>query len=215
MRTQAPENCQSAEEEKKKELSSQNSSHCMAAGLFGRVVADEGHMLKTISTRVHQVIDICGFLTILYKEEWDDIAAASPGSGNEEYQQYAAQETTEPAPLFLLSPNRFVKLIRKGHLEARAGHYVLKAIMPLICLRRDMGERMDIDGQRVCVIGGEIPPIKVGTVKLRYPPAVQEDHDLMYNGLTQRLKGVGGALEKLTAEDIQGAGGTMDTTAVR
>ncbi|PWY73442.1 hypothetical protein BO83DRAFT_388803 [Aspergillus eucalypticola CBS 122712] len=63
----------------------------------------------------------------------------------------------EPTPLFLLSPNRFVKLIRKGHLEARAGHYVLKAIMPLICLRRDMGERMDIDDQRVCEIGGEIP----------------------------------------------------------
>ena len=65
------------------------------------------------------------------------------------------------------------------------------------------------------MIGGEIPPIKVGTVELRYPPAVQEDHDLMYSGLTQRLKGVGGALEKLTAEDIQGAGGTMNTTAVR
>ncbi|RAH63631.1 hypothetical protein BO85DRAFT_434121 [Aspergillus piperis CBS 112811] len=121
MRTQAPENCQSAEEEKKKkDLSLRNSSHCMAVGLFGRVVADEGHMLKTISTRVHQsvarlgvprqwfltatpminrVIDICGFLTILYTEEWDDIAAASPGSGYEEsddllapYQQYAAKD---------------------------------------------------------------------------------------------------------------------------
>lgn len=97
------------------------------------------------------------------------------------YRQYDAKSATEEPeepPLFLLAPQRLATLAQRGHLTARTGYYVLKDIMKIICVRHDMDEEMALDEGRTIAIGGEISPVHVTTVELRYAKEAQIVHDV-------------------------------------
>lgn len=183
-------------------------------GYFHRVVCDEGHAVKTIKSRQHQSValllarhiwfltatpmsnkptDMLGYLTLLYKAEWDgqddsDIAEDGWMAYQNAAKRWSAGEID--APVYLLAPRRLAALAHNGQLDALTGFHVLPVILGLICLGRvyaDPQPGTDIP------IGSEIPPNRVMTIELAFSPRVQQDHDRMYAPLARILKQPGGS----------------------
>ncbi|KAG2421209.1 hypothetical protein HFD88_000825 [Aspergillus terreus] len=141
------------------------------AGASARVVADEAHAIKTIRTRNHQAvallqadnfwgltatpiwnrpIDLCGYLVLLYR----DAAAEESATGRldreavmEEFLAWVSADDAgqdDDPPYDLLAPQRLAVLAGRGDMTARQGLIVLPVILKMVCLARDIGDRIDI-----------------------------------------------------------------------
>lgn len=183
------------------------------AGFFDYIICDKGHKVKTILTCMHQsisqlkvcnvcflmvtplfnkVLDICGYLAILYKDTFEETTAEHPKQTAddpiEEYKAFSHLDTPlDPPPYHLLSPKKFAMLAMCGHLTAREGYYTLPIIMRLIFLHYAMGDLLDGGCPGQC-IGDEIPKSNIVTVELRYPKRVQTAHDPVYHMLVACLR---------------------------
>lgn len=195
------------------------------AGRFARVLCDEGHHVKTISTRFHQSVsllrarhhwiitatplmnharDLAGYLAILHVAA--DFPAPSddaPRDAIEEYQDEAAATNYG-----LLHPRRFLALAQGGQLSARGGFYALPVIMRLIALARKMGSWVDRASPVLGRIGDDIPPMHVTTVDLQYPRRLQGVHDTRFVELVASMK-------KMRASDGDEEQGYLDWGVVR
>jgi hypothetical protein len=188
---------------------------------FQRVICDEGHRVKTISSRQHQSVakltrhatwfltatpmwnkplDFCGYLSLL----WTEMVAAQSVDANQteppstdlvDYRVWSecTELPTAGLPYHLLSPSGLLSLSRKGHLTSKVGFDCLPIILRLTCLCREPGHAMlGANGVSV-VIGGDIPPLAITTVELRYTRTTQVAHDQIYFKIIEAL--YGGATE--------------------
>ncbi|KAJ5162548.1 Helicase C-terminal [Penicillium capsulatum] len=183
---------------------------------FQRVVCDEGHRVKTISSRQHQSVakltrsatwfltatpmwnkplDFCGYLSLL----WTEMVAAQPEATGDsdvstdlkDYQMWSARADLPPAdrPYHLLSPAGLISLSRKGHLTSRVGFDALPILLRLTCLCREPGHLMTGANGQTVVIGGDIPNLAITTVELRYTRTTQVAHDHIYHQIIEGLYG--------------------------
>lgn len=68
-------------------------------------------------------------------------------------------------------------LSQNGHLTSQVGFDCLPIILRLTCLCREPGHSMVGDNGATIKIGGDIPPLAVTTVELRYTRTTQVNHD--------------------------------------
>jgi len=217
------------------------------AGRFDRVIADEGHKAKDKHTEAHKaialleaphvwfltatpmynkVLDLNGYLEMLYRNEWERPSAGEQGNdGNgqeeqqsfkdlkEEYAHYSSTErddifrTGDPddLPLHLLNPKTFRSFSKDGQIAADVAYCILPAILKMICIRRDrndMVEALEEDGTTKMIrIGDAIPPYSIATVELRMTTKEQAAHDQYYFPLVRRLRKPKGSTKEANPSD--------------
>jgi hypothetical protein len=142
---------------------------------------------QTATPMWNRPIDLCGYLVQLY---WDGATEENP-TGRldrdavlDEYLAWVSadnaaadanhpgqEEDTDP-PYHLLAPQRLAVLAGRGDMTARQGLIVLPVILKMVCLARDIGDRMDIsplgENAEWVHIGKEIPPLAVTTIELTH-----------------------------------------------
>ncbi|KAJ5924231.1 Helicase C-terminal [Penicillium verhagenii] len=177
-------------------------------------ICDEGHRIKTISSRQHQSVaklsrnvtwfitatpmwnkplDFCCYLSLLWTEligsqclHADQIQSSADV---DEYRLWSAKAQLPETglPYHLLCPSGLIALSKNGHLTSRAGFDCLPIILRLTCLCREPGSTM-IGANGVSIeIGGDIPPIAILTVELRYTRTTQVRHDQAYHQIIEDL----------------------------
>lgn len=171
------------------------------AGRFARVICDEAHVVKNMTTQIHQgvkalgaprrwfltgtpipnkMVDFCGYLNLLHSE---DLETDANGPG---YRELKTMDFEEP-PYHLLSPSLFAAECKQGHQSAETGFYTIPPVMNMLCLRRDIGDSMEIGNGKQLTIGAGIPPMAIETIYLKFPPRLQEIHDIHYFSLVENL----------------------------
>jgi SNF2 family DNA or RNA helicase len=184
-------------------------SGLLPAMVFQRVICDEGHRVKTISSRQHQAVarltrratwfltatpmwnkplDFVGYLSLL----WTGIEgtqAADQAPDLNDYQGWSSKTDLPAAnlPYHLLAPSGLLALGRKGQLSSQTGFDCLPIILRLTSLCREPGQTMLGAYNVPVVIGGDIPPLAITTVELRYTRVTQVTHDEVYHKLINDL----------------------------
>jgi SNF2 family DNA or RNA helicase len=183
----------------------------LPAAVFQRVICDEGHRVKTISSRQHQAVarltrratwfltatpmwnkplDFVGYLSLL----WSGIEGTQAAEQAPDLQDYRdwSGKTDLPAanlPYHLLAPSGLLALGRKGQLSSQVGFDCLPIILRLTSLCREPGQSMLGVYNASVVIGGDIPPLAIANVELRYTRKTQVTHDEVYHTLIGDLYG--------------------------
>ncbi|OKO93309.1 hypothetical protein PENSUB_12372 [Penicillium subrubescens] len=107
----------------------------------------------------------------------------------------------------LVSPAMLVKLVPNGNITPLISHDCFPFLFRACIMMRSIGDRIvGLDGEEI-IIGAEIPPIKVMTVKVRYGLLDQLEHNARYFRLIQALSSSG--------EEDDGANNDLDKTAGR
>ncbi|KAF9893927.1 hypothetical protein FE257_008898 [Aspergillus nanangensis] len=176
------------------------------ADSFSRVILDEGQCVKTITTRRHQsvsqlqarhywivsaapmmnrVIDICGYLKLLYRPEFEHSAPNADDPTNwatlEEYQEWDAREDfNQHPPRHLLNPERISYLSKNGHISIETGCYAIPVLMRQVCLARKMDDVICSSEGAQGMIGDMIPPIRIMTIDIQFSERLQQYHDKEY-----------------------------------
>ncbi|KAH8422486.1 uncharacterized protein LDX57_000239 [Aspergillus melleus] len=178
----------------------------MKNGAFDRVICDQGHQVKDPESGRHQSVallgashywfitatplwnrpgDLQGYLKILHRSSFDE--SIPPGTLTDlTIEAYRAFENVRfsrgmELPTYLLSPKALARLALNPSDWDDLGRFVLLVVMGMISLSRNLGELIDIgpDAEAV-VLGGQIPPARIGTVDLRFPPEYQVKHNEKY-----------------------------------
>lgn len=194
----------SKHKEKSKETANPKIYETIFKGRFHRVILDEGHMVKTIGTRRHhsvakleayhywfvaatpmmnKVLDLCGYLDILYREEFDIPGRTVKGRPDELLAEFEncrdRADLEQNPPLHLLAPQRLAMLADKGHFSSRCGMHVLPVLLKMICLARCADD--DAGGLVLAkTIGDDIPPVRVMTIELKMWDHLQKTHNAVY-----------------------------------
>lgn len=178
--------------------------------LFGRVIADEAHKLKSPKTRIsfsvrllrastliflsgtpmmNRVQDLVGFLELIWKPSFvngqdtldlEDFRAACDAA-------VGGTLTTRNLNdyLHLLNPTSFRKLTttpKGSQLSPHVAHLILPPILKILQLRRTMAGTMMVNGE-LMRIGAQIPPYKVMTVELEMNPNARRVYGLAHNSM--------------------------------
>lgn len=152
---------------------------------------------------MNRVIDLTGYLVMLWRDEWAVGASPPRDDPLDEYKQAIGSDTPS---LHLLHPRCLLSLATAGHLSARTGYYVLPVLLQAVCLKRAIGEVL-ADGTR---IGDDIPAVSVETIDVCYPARLQRRHDAIYHRLVRNLHA--GASD---SSDPNGASGRMQMDVLR
>ncbi|PKX90618.1 uncharacterized protein P174DRAFT_267857 [Aspergillus novofumigatus IBT 16806] len=78
---------------------------------------------------------------------------------------------------------------KEDHLDPvpRAAYWALPVIVRMVCLRRDMGDPVDVSDS-TALIGDEIPPMRIMSVDLRHLPRVLQDYHVRFTQLVAEMK---------------------------
>ncbi|KAJ5802327.1 Helicase C-terminal [Penicillium pulvis] len=172
---------------------------------FQRVICDEGHRVKTISSRQHQSVSKLSrkatwFLTAtpMWNKPLDFCGQNQCLTDVNDYRMWSEklELPTADLPYNLLSPAGLLSLSQNGHLTSQIGFDCLPIILRLTCLCREPGHTMVGDNGATIEIGGDIPPLAVTTVELRYTCTTQVSHDQTFHRMV-------GELYEGAAEDIR------------